>query len=53
MNLQPFFLNDGSLVCMECIECTDQYGFDFVYNFNCWFNNHTRLIIPPIKEEEE
>ena len=50
---QPYFLDDGSLVCMECVECTQQWGMDMVYTFNCWWNKHTRLVIPPLQEEEE
>lgn len=52
MMLQPHFLDDGSLVCMECVECTQEWGMDMVYTFNCWFHGHTRLVIPPMGEEE-
>jgi len=51
MMFQPYFLDDGSLVCMECVECTNAFGFDVVFGFGCWMNNHNRLVIPPMEEE--
>ena len=52
MNFQPHFLEDGSLVCLECVECTNRFGFDVVYGLGCLINGHNRLIIPPMGEEE-
>jgi len=44
---RPFYLDDGTLVCPECVECSHEYGFDVVFGMSCWLHGHTRLTIPP------
>ena len=48
----PEYLEDGSLLCDECVECTEAYGFDVIFNMSCFLHGHRRLIIPPGREEE-
>lgn len=40
------------IVCPECVDCTEHYGFDVVFTMNCLLNGHTRLVLRDPDEEE-
>lgn len=41
------------MICPECVDCTEHYGYDVVFTIGCLLNGHRRLVIGGPEDEEE